>query len=119
MALKDVKKYYYDVQDKTVLSKNTKLIFYRAVQEALTNTIKHAEAKHFSVKLREDELCLYLTVKDDGKGFKPQSHRSVKSLGLVGMKENIASLKGTMKLTSKLGKGTTIFIRCPKFNYEG
>ena len=111
-------KYDYKVNEKTVLSKNTKLILYRAVQEALSNTVKHAQAKHFSVELEEDKLNIYLTLKDDGKGFKPQAHKSVKSLGLEGMKENIASLKGTMKLTSKLGQGTTISIKCPKFNYE-
>lgn len=111
-------KYSYKIKDKTVLSKNTKLVLYRTVQEALSNTVKHAAAKQFTVKLTEDESYVYLTVKDDGKGFKPQAHRSVKNLGLVGMKENIASVKGTMKLTSKLGKGTEILVRCPKFNYE-
>ncbi|MBO4707267.1 MAG: sensor histidine kinase [Elusimicrobiaceae bacterium] len=111
-------KYSYKIKDKTVLSKDTKLVLYRAVQEALSNTIKYAKAKKLTVELKEDKSYLYLTVKDDGKGFKLQAHRSVKSLGLEGMKENIASLKGTMKLTSKLGKGTTISIRCPKFNYK-
>ena len=111
-------KYSYKIKDKTLLSKNTKLVLYRVVQEALSNTVKYAEAETFTVELKEDKSYLYLTVKDDGKGFKPQAHRSVKSLGLEGMKENIASLKGTMKLTSKLGKGTTISVRCPKFNYE-
>lgn len=110
-------KYSYKIKDKTVLSKNTKLILYRVVQEALSNTVKHADAANFTVELKEDKSYLYLTIKDDGKGFKPQAHRSVKSLGLEGMKENIASLKGTMKLTSKLGQGTTIAIICPKFNY--
>lgn len=111
-------KYSYKIKDKTVLSKDTKLVLYRAVQEALSNTIKHAKAKKLTVELKEDKSYLYLTVKDDGKGFKLQAHRSAKSLGLESMKENIASLKGTMKLTSKLGKGTTISIRCPKFNYK-
>lgn len=110
-------KYSYKIKDKTLLSQNTKLILYRIVQEALSNTVKYAEAANFSVELKEDKSYLYLTVKDDGKGFKPQAHKSIKSLGLEGMKENIASLKGTMKLTSKLGKGTTISVKCPKFNY--
>ncbi len=111
-------KYSYKIKDKTVLSKNTKLVLYRVVQEALSNTVKYAKAKNLTVELKEDKSYLYLCVKDDGKGFKPQAHRSVKSLGLEGMKENIASIKGTMKLTSELGKGTAIFVRCPKFNYE-
>ena len=111
-------KYCYKIKEKTLLSKNTKLVLYRAVQEALSNTIKYAQAKNLKVELKEDSTSLYLFIKDDGKGFKPQVHRSVKSLGLAGMKENIASLKGTMKLTSKPGEGTAIFIKCPKFVYS-
>ena len=111
-------RYSYKIKDKTLLSRNVKLVLYRVVQEALSNTVKHAKAKNLKVELKEDKSYLYLEVQDDGKGFKPQVHRSVKSLGLVGMKENIASIKGTMKLISKLGKGTTILVRCPKFNYE-
>lgn len=110
-------KYSYKIKNKTVLSQNTKLILYRTVQEALSNTIKHANAKESIIDIKEDKSYIYLTVKDDGKGFKPQAHRSIKSLGLEGMKENIASIKGTMKLTSKLGQGTTISVICPKFNY--
>ena len=109
--------YSYKIKEKTILSKNTKLVLYRVVQEALSNTVKHAKATKLTVELKEDETYLYLVVKDNGKGFKPQAHRSVKSLGLEGMKENVASLKGTMKLISKLGQGTTISVRCPKFNY--
>ncbi len=111
-------KYSYKIKEKTVLSKHIKLVLYRTVQEALNNTVKHAKAKNLTVELKEDKTYLYLTVKDDGKGFRPQVQRSVKSLGLEGMKENIASIKGTMKLTTKIGKGTAIFVRCPKFNYE-
>ncbi|MCR5504528.1 MAG: sensor histidine kinase [Elusimicrobiaceae bacterium] len=110
-------KYSYKIKEKTVLSPNTKLILYRAVQEALSNTVKYAQAQNFTVELKEDSTSLYLTIKDDGKGFTPQVHKSVKSLGLAGMKENIVSLKGTIKLISKLGSGTTIKIKCPKFQY--
>ena len=111
-------KYSYKIKEKTVLAENTKLILYRAVQEALSNTVKYAKAKTLTVELKEDGTSLYLIIKDDGKGFTPQVHRSVKNLGLAGMKENIVSLKGTMKLTSKPGKGTTILIKCPKFQYS-
>ena len=110
-------KYLYKITEKTLLSPNIQLILYRAIQEALSNTVKYAQAKNFMVELTEDSTSLYLSIKDDGKGFKPQVHQSVKSLGLAAMKENIVSLKGIMKLTSKLGKGTTIMIKCPKFQY--
>ena len=110
-------KYSYKIKENTVLSKNTKLVLYRVVQEALSNAVKYARAKTLTVELKEDKSFLYLNVEDDGKGFVPQVHRSVKSLGLAGMRENVASLKGTMKLKTKLGKGTAICVKCPKFNY--
>lgn len=111
-------KYSYKIKENTVFSKNTKLILYRVVQEALSNTIKYAKAKNLTVELKEDKTFLYLTVTDDGKGFNPQVHVSVKNLGLAGMKENVASLKGTFKLKTKPGKGTAIYVKCPKFNYS-
>ncbi len=111
-------KYSYKIQDKTILTDTVKLVLYRTVQEALSNTVKYAKAKNLTVELKEDKSYLYLNIKDDGKGFKPQVHRSAKSLGLAGMKENIESLKGTMKLTSKLGQGTAISVKCPKSNYQ-
>ncbi len=111
-------KYSYKIKDKTLLSDKVKLILYRIVQETLSNTVKYAKAKNVTVELKEDKSYLHLVIKDDGKGFKPQVHRSAKSLGLVGMKENIESLKGTMKLTTKLGQGTAICVKCPKSNYQ-
>ena len=111
-------RYEYKIKDKTILSKNAKTILYRVVQESLSNTVKYAEASNFSVELEEKGSNICLTVKDDGKGFKTQAHRSAKSLGLAGMSENVASLKGTMKLQSELGKGTTITVICPKFKYR-
>lgn len=111
-------KYSYKIKENTLLSKNTQLVLYRVVQEALSNTVKYAQARTLTVELKEDKSFLYLNIKDDGKGFVPQVHRSVKNLGLAGMKENIESLKGTMKLKTKLGQGTTISVKCPKFNYS-
>ncbi len=111
-------KYSYKIDKHTLLAKNIQLILYRVVQEALSNTVKYANATIFTVELKEDRSALYLTVKDNGKGFIPQVHRSAKSLGLAGMKENIESLKGTMKLKTKLGEGTSIYVKCPKFNYS-
>jgi len=112
-------KYSYKIKENTLLSKNTQLILYRVVQEALSNTVKYAQAKTLTVELKEDKSFLYLNIKDDGKGFVPQVHRSVKNLGIAGMKENIVSLKGTMRLKTKLGQGTAIYVKCPKFNYIG
>lgn len=111
-------KYSYKIKENTLLSKSTQLVLYRVVQEASSNTVKYAEAKTLTVELKEDKSFLYLNIKDDGKGFVPQVHRSVKNLGLAGMKENIESLKGTMKLKTKLGQGTAISVKCPKFNYS-
>jgi len=109
--------YSYKIKNRNFLSPNIETVLYRAVQEGLSNTVKYAQAKNFTVELTEDSTSICLIIKDDGRGFVPQVHKGVKSLGLAGMKENVVALKGTMKLKSKLGKGTTILIKCPKFQY--
>lgn len=51
------------------LEQSKAIIIYRIVQELLTNTLKHAEAKRAIVQLTKSEEGLHITVEDDGKGF--------------------------------------------------
>lgn len=65
---------------------------YRATQEALTNIARHAEASQVQVDLRVVDRRLTLTVTDDGQGLAQTTW--VEGLGLIGMRERIASLRG-------------------------
>ena len=79
---------------------------YRIVQEALNNAMKHGGARHAHVEVAEDDSCVRVTVRDDGNGFDPVAHTD--GFGLLGMRERVELLHGTLEVTSSPGQGTTI-----------
>jgi signal transduction histidine kinase len=86
---------------------------YRIVQEGLRNVIKHSGARHAIVELRgvNDELCL--RIKDDGKGFNPNSEANQNGLGLVSMRERLRAEHGNIVVAAQPGQGTQIEVRVP------
>jgi signal transduction histidine kinase len=89
---------------------------YRAVQEGLTNIVKHAQRpSSVSVIIRRSDTSLQLIIEDNGCGFdtgapgaRPNSHRG---LGLDGMRERLLLVGGTLEIESSPGAGTTLFVR--------
>ncbi|MCB0214247.1 MAG: hypothetical protein KDJ52_33220 [Anaerolineae bacterium] len=86
---------------------------YRITQEALANTVKHANARQFIVKLSHDADIIELRIADDGEGFDPAQVDSSQHLGLQSMAERIQKLGGTFELNSAFGEGTLIIIHVP------
>ena len=84
---------------------------YRAVQEALTNCIRHARATHIEVTIAEEPDAIAVSVSDNGIGFEPG--RRIGGLGLKGIEERVRELHGTLAITSAPGAGTTLTIRLP------
>jgi len=80
------------------LSNAQRLALYRAVQEALTNVQRHAQAQKVWVDLVVREDCLSLKISDDGVGF-PQDAKEA-AFGLRGMRERAAHLGGELRLGS-------------------
>jgi signal transduction histidine kinase len=95
------------------LSDEIETALYRIAQEALTNTAKHADAKHvcITVDRRPDSVCL--TVTDDGRGFASQPADTTGQLGLNGMQERAALLNGTVTVDSGPGRGTRVQVSIP------
>ena len=85
---------------------------YRIVQEALTNVLKHAGARHVSVVLTRRDGALTALVEDDGRGIDRSSPHEG-GLGLVGMGERLGLLDGTLSVESTEGRGTTIVAEVP------
>lgn len=87
---------------------------YRVVQEALTNVIKHAGASQASVHLalneQRDQLCI--DIKDNGSGFDTKASTQT-GLGLIGMRERVASVGGEICISSPQGQGTSIHLTLP------
>ena len=85
---------------------------FRILQEALTNVMRHAQAQTVELTLSVEGQVLCLSINDDGQGFVPESGRPT-SFGLVGMRERVLMLGGTLSLHSKPGEGTTLSVRVP------
>jgi signal transduction histidine kinase len=85
---------------------------YRLVQEALTNVVKHAEASQVSIVLTRRDGGVTALIEDDGHGFDVDQVDSA-ALGLVGMRERLALLGGTLAIESPPGEGTTIAAYLP------
>ena len=90
---------------------------YRIVQEALTNTAKHAGARNVSVTLEERNGTAVVVVEDDGCGFDPEalklSTARARRLGLAGMEERAALIGGRLTVESRPGAGTAVFLEVP------
>jgi signal transduction histidine kinase len=104
-----------DIQgDINNLPENFRICLYRAIQEALTNCLKHAHASSVSIMLVQDKDLVSATIRDDGAGFSPGTLRS-RGLGLVGMEERVRALQGELTIASKPGQGTLVRIELPLF----
>ncbi|HWU40856.1 MAG TPA: ATP-binding protein, partial [Candidatus Acidoferrum sp.] len=100
------------------LPPETEVVLYRVVQEGLTNVLKHAGAKNVKILLTYSHPRVILTMKDDGKGFETKRVLSTfrigkGGIGLLGMRERVSSLGGTISIVSQKGKGTLIRIELP------
>jgi signal transduction histidine kinase len=84
---------------------------YRAVQEALTNCVRHAKARAVGVTVTGHANRLEVSVTDDGIGLDPAVRRE--GFGLRGIEERVKELDGAMAITSSAGAGTTLAIRIP------
>ena len=95
-----------------VLSDAKAIGLFRILQEALTNVMRHAQAHtvELTLVLEDGQLCL--TVSDDGVGFVAQTGRPT-SFGVVGMRERVLIMGGTLLLDSEPGEGTTLEVRVP------
>jgi signal transduction histidine kinase len=85
------------------------LAAFRITQEAVTNILRHAEAKNLLVRLQRLPQGLTLLISDDGLGFAPATDPGREGQrGMAGMAERINQLGGTLSVTSEPGKGTQI-----------
>jgi signal transduction histidine kinase len=99
------------------LASELEIACFRIVQEAVTNALRHAEARRLNVRLEHTPETLRLEIEDDGRGFAGlpalvqaaiQGH-----IGIIGMRERVRALRGTFQIRSQPGKGTTIEVTVP------
>jgi signal transduction histidine kinase len=87
------------------------IALYRIVQEALSNAIKHGRASRAVVEVHEDADMVHLSVRDDGVGFDPALEAG--GFGLLGMRERVQLLDGTLRVDSTPGGGAVVQASIP------
>lgn len=99
------------------LSDERRFLVFSAVRELLLNVVKHAEAKHVTIRLTWTEANVSCEVKDDGQGFDvagvEASRDARHSFGLFNIQERIADLDGRVDITSSPGAGASVSLVLP------
>jgi signal transduction histidine kinase len=91
-------------------------VLFRVAQEALTNIARHAQATEVGMSIREISGAIRMEISDNGRSFdvkKALFARNPKRLGLIGMKERVEMVGGSLVIDSQPGKGTTVRAEIP------
>lgn len=89
------------------------IAIFRLIQESVSNAVKHSDANLIEVKLEFTQKFISLYIRDDGKGFDMSKPAKSNSFGMMGMRERVELLEGTLKVKSRLNFGTSVYIQIP------
>ena len=89
---------------------NMEVAFYRIVQEALTNVVKHSGAASVRILIKNEDGLITVVIKDDGSGFDmgEVNKSEGRGLGLFGMRERMVTIGGELNIDTLPGRGTEI-----------
>jgi signal transduction histidine kinase len=97
-------------------------VFYRVAQEALTNIVRHAEARMVQVVFKKHKKSVLMEIKDNGKSFNAEFvllAKAKKHLGILGMRERVEMVGGVFKIDSNPGQGTLVSAEIPVWRLSG
>jgi len=104
-------------RDSFSLPEDESVLLFRAVQELLTNTVKHGKASNSSIKLMGSNHQVYIEVRDDGLGFDTSKLEADESFnnkfGLFSIRERLQHLGGHLQIESSPGAGTKVSMTVP------
>ena len=97
------------------LDRQSETLVFRIVQEALTNTVKHAEASRARVVVEAGDSMLYVSISDNGIGFDADEVLSAsdRGFGARGMRDRAELFGGRLQVESEPGGGTTLLLELP------
>lgn len=101
----------FDSNGRKELPLEVKQSLYRILQEILSNTARHSQAKRVDIALEFDTNIVELSISDDGVGF--DTNNSHTGMGLRSITERTVSLGGNLEIQSAPGAGTKIYVRFP------
>ena len=99
--------------DELALDDTYATALFRILQESLNNVMRHAQATRAEIELRRDGGILSMRITDNGIGLYPGCRRKANSFGLIGIKERISALGGTLIIDSGKDSGTTLTVSIP------
>ena len=93
------------------------MALFRVAQEAMSNIARHAEAENVSLTLEFQHEVVAIDIEDDGQGFDVEATlargKDGSPFGLMGMRERVDLLDGTLVVESRPGEGTSVRVRVP------
>ena len=98
---------------RTTLSARQEMVAYRTVQEALTNVLKHAQARRVLIDVSDLEGHLTIEIADDGRGASAPELTKERSFGLLGLRERAQSVGGWLDVVTAPGQGMTLILSVP------
>jgi signal transduction histidine kinase len=103
---------YVDCRDSSI-EKDLATTLFRVFQETLTNIARHAGATAVWVRLTQEENELCLEVIDNGKGITRKQIEDPRSFGIIGIRERVNLWNGSIRITGKHNRGTTVSVVIP------
>lgn len=109
---------HLDMDEDLVLGTGMENHLFRIVQEAMSNTLRHARASRMDIELHRRGETVRLVIRDNGIGFDLNEKKQA-SYGLMNMEERVNELGGSFHVATAPGKGTRIEIRVPVMTEGG
>lgn len=103
----------WSIEEVPELPKGIEDHLFRILQEALSNTLRHAKARQVEIKLSVIRQNVRLKVTDNGVGFTDEDERKSSSYGMALMRERVAEVGGVLNVSSAPGQGTMIEVTVP------
>jgi signal transduction histidine kinase len=97
----------------TTISSMQAINLFRVIQEAIQNILKHAQATQITISCEQAEDRISLVIGDNGIGMTETLAKNTESYGMRNMRDRIKEIKGKLRIESKSGSGTSIFIELP------
>lgn len=94
------------------LDSKYEVALFRLIQESVQNAVKHAAAEQIHVNIRNERNQVSVSIRDDGVGF-DLAKKKEKSFGIIGMRERVEMLDGSITINSKIRGGTTVYVKIP------
>jgi signal transduction histidine kinase len=102
-----------NIGDSIKVDKQTSTAIYRVIQESLSNIFRHSKATEVNLSLTQRDNHVDLRIKDNGIGITRGKTSSLRSFGIIGMRERTQALGGTFTISGRKNQGTLISVSIP------